>query len=109
MFAVIQHTFELDIPEPKVRSSQKSVGSWVHKVWTFAEEDQAFLYALWIVAEDPLLKHNNDWFVKAHDSLMENNFYAIGKNSVAITQVSDAEEISQADLDSLKPKIHLIN
>ena len=48
MYAVIHHTFELDIPEPKVKSSQKSVGRWVHKVWTVADHESAFILAMYV-------------------------------------------------------------
>lgn len=109
MYAVINHTFELDIPEPKVKSSQKSVGRWVHRVWNFTDYNQAFLYAIWVIAKDPLLKNDEDWFRFAHDSLSENNFYAIGRESVAITEVSNPEEVDMDKLDSMKPKIHLTN
>ena len=109
-YAVIHHTFELDIPEPKVKSSQKSVGRWVHKVWTVADHESAFILAMYVVRKDPLLQNNEDFLKLASESLLENNYYAIGKETIAMAEVGDAEALDLQDDDEfLKPKIHLTN
>ena len=109
-YAVIHHTFELDIPEPKVKSSQKSVGRWVHKVWTVADEESAYALAMFVVRKDPLLQNNEDFLKLAGQSLLENNYYAVGKETIAIAPISDAEALDLQDDDAfLTPKIHLTN
>ena len=111
-YAVIHHTFELDIPEPKVKSSQKSVGRWVHKVWTVADEESAFALAMYVVRKDPLLQNNEDFLKLAGQSLAENNYYAVGRETISIAKISDTEALNLQDDDvflreNFLPKIHL--
>ena len=55
MYAVVRHTFELTIPEPFVKSSQKSFGDWKYKVWTFDTYEEASKFAFKLLLVEPLL------------------------------------------------------
>ena len=53
MYAVVRHTFELTIPEPFVKSSQKSFGDWKYKVWTFDTYEEASKFAFKLLLVEP--------------------------------------------------------
>ena len=82
----------------------------MHKVWTVADEESAFALAMYVVRKDPLLQNNEDFLKLAGQSLLENNYYAVGKETIAIAKISDAEKLDLQDDDAfLIPKIHLTN
>ena len=92
MYAVVRHTFELTIPEPFVKSSQKSIGRWVHKVWVHDSELDAIAHAIKLL-DEPLLKHD-EWAMDiAIEQLKNNRFYQLGKESVAIAEVEPSPDI----------------
>lgn len=92
MFAVVRHTYEMHIPEPFVKSSQKSFGNWIHKVWVFDNELDAMSFAITLL-EDPFIQHDNWAYENALQQLQENRFYQMGKESIAIAEVEPAPEI----------------
>ena len=76
MFAVVRHTYQIEIPEPSSLVSRKSTARWIHKVWLFKE----------------------------------NNFYQLGRESIAIAEVLDSPTIIyQQDLDELSEKLDDLN
>ena len=52
MFAVIRHTFELDIED-----KYNSLGDWKHYVWLFDTEEDAMTFAVTLL-DHPLLVAN---------------------------------------------------
>ena len=57
-----------------------------------------------------MLQNNEDFLKLAGQSLLENNYYAVGKETIAIAKISDAEKLDLQDDDAfLIPKIHLTN
>ena len=65
---------------------------------------------MYVVRKDPLLQNNEDFLKLAGQSLLENNYYAVGKETIAIAKISDAEKLDLQDDDAfLIPKIHLTN
>ena len=46
MFAVVRHTYKLDIPDPRNVFSTKSSAEWVHLVWVFDTEMDALSFAI---------------------------------------------------------------
>ena len=92
MYAVVRHTYELDLPEPFVKSYHKSIGRWVHKVWVHDYELDAIAHAIKLL-DEPLLKHE-EWAMDiAIEQLKNNRFYQLGKESVAIADVEPSPDI----------------
>ena len=89
MYAVVRHTFELTIPEPFVKSSQKSFGDWKYKVWTFDTYEEASKFAFKLLLVEPLLRYDEQSYHNAMNSLAENGYYTLGKESIAIAEVED--------------------
>ena len=46
MFAVVRHTYQLDIPDPENVFSTQSSAKWVHLVWVFDTEVDALSFAI---------------------------------------------------------------
>jgi len=96
MFAVIRHTYKLNIPDPTNLNSTKSSAKWEHLVWIFATEMDAMTFAITLL-NDPLIM-SNAWLMKsAIYQLKTDRFYQIGRESVAIAKVEDAHEIITED------------
>lgn len=96
MFAVIRHTYKLDIPDPTNPNSTKSSAKWEHLVWIFNSEMDALAFAITLL-DDPLIMFNS-WLIKsAIHQLQENRFYQVGRESVAIAKIQDAPEIIYED------------
>ena len=92
MFAVVRHTYQLDIPDPRNVFSTKSSAKWVHLVWVFDSEIDALSFAISLL-DDPLIV-SNEWLLEsAIHQLEENRFYQVGRESVAIAEVQEAPEI----------------
>jgi hypothetical protein len=96
MFAVIRHTYKLDIPDPTNPNSTKSSAEWKHLVWIFINELDALTFAITLL-DDPLIT-SNTWLIKsAIHQLEHNRFYQVGRESVAIAEIQDAPEIIYTD------------
>jgi|TARA_R100001132_G_C3255113_1_gene80936 hypothetical protein len=92
MFAVIRHTYKLDIPDPSNPNSNKSSAKWEHLVWIFETELEALAFAITLL-DDPLITSNR-WLIKSAIHQLENDrFYQVGRESVAIAEIQDAPEI----------------
>jgi|TARA_R100000781_G_scaffold105865_3_gene69731 hypothetical protein len=92
MFAVIRHTYKLDIPDPTNPNSTKSSAKWKHLVWIFDTELEALAFAITLL-DDPLIT-SNTWLIKSAIHQLENDrYYQVGRESVAIAEVQDAPEI----------------
>ena len=61
MFAVIRHTYKLDIPDPTNPNSTKSSAEWKHLVWIFINELDALTFAITLL-DDPLIT-SNTWLI----------------------------------------------
>jgi len=96
MFAVIRHTYKLDIPDPSNPNSTKSSAKWKHLVWIFDTELEALAFAITLL-DDPLITSNR-WLIKsAIHQLETDRYYQVGRESVAIAEVQDAPEIVFTD------------
>jgi hypothetical protein len=96
MFAVVRHTYQLDIPDPRNVFSSKSSAKWVHLVWVFENEMDALSFAISLL-DDPLIMAN-DWLLEsAIHQLEEDRFYQVGRESVAIAEVQDSPTIVYQD------------
>ena len=96
MFAVVRHTYQLDIPEPNNPNSTKSSARWIHKVWIFPSEMDALAFAITLL-NDPLITCNEWLLQSAIHQLEEDRFYQVGRESVAIAEVQDAPVIVYED------------
>ena len=109
VFAVVRHTYQIEIPEPTSYFSRKSTAKWVHKVWIFEEKLDAITYAISLL-DDPLVKASDYMFETAIYQLKENNFYQLGRESIAIAEVLDSPTIIyEQDLDELSEKLDDLN
>jgi len=96
MFAVVRHTYQLDIPDPKNVFSQESSAKWVHLVWVFDTEMDALSFAISLL-DDPLIT-SNEWLLEsAIRQLEEDRFYQVGRESVAIAEVQESPVIVYED------------
>ena len=96
MFAVIRHTYKLDIPDPTNPNSTKSSAKWKHLVWIFDTELEALAFAITLL-DDPLITSNR-WLIKsAIHQLETDRYYQVGRESVAVAEVQDAPEIVFTD------------
>ena len=92
MFAVVRHTYQLDIPDPSNPFSTQSSAKWIHKVWIFPNEVDALAFAITLL-DDPLI-FSNEWLLKsAIHQLEEHRFYQVGRESVAIAEIEDTPEM----------------
>ena len=101
MFAVVRHTYQLDIPDPKNVFSTKSSAKWVHLVWVFDTEIDALSFAISLL-DDPLIIANEWLLESAIHQLEENRFYQVGRESVAIAEVQESPEIVNEDKENKK-------
>jgi hypothetical protein len=101
MFAVVRHTYQLDIPDPKNVFSTKSSAKWVHLVWVFDTELDALSFAISLL-DDPLIIANEWLLESAIHQLEENRFYQVGRESVAIAEVQESPEIVYKDKENEK-------
>ena len=96
MFAVIRHTYKLDIPEPSNIYSTKSSAKWIHLVWMFEAEVDAISFAISLL-DDPLI-NANEWLLEsAINKLEEDRYYQVGNESIAIATVQDSPQIIYED------------
>ena len=110
MYAVVRHTYQLDIPEPNNPNSTKSSAKWVHRVWIFETELDALSYAISLL-DDPLIRSNEYMLESAINQLKEDRFYQVGRESVAIAEVEHSPEIiyeedTEVVYDDNKKSIH---
>ena len=104
MYAVIRHTYHLDIPEPSNAYSTKSSAKWKHFVWIFETELDALAFAISIL-DDPLII-SNKWLIEsAIKQLEEDRYYQVGRESVAIAEVQDSPQIIFKD-NNYEKSIH---
>jgi len=104
MYAVIRHTYHLDIPEPSNVYSTKSSAKWVHLVWMFETELDALSFAISLL-DDPLII-SNKWLIEsAIKQLEEDRYYQVGRESVAIAEVQDSPQVIYED-DKNEKSIH---
>jgi hypothetical protein len=110
MFAVVRHTYQLNIPDPKNVFSQESSAKWVHLVWVFDTEMDALSFAISLL-DDPLIT-SNEWLLEsAIHQLEENRFYQVGRESVAIAEVQESpvivyEDELNEDIENEQKSIH---
>jgi len=96
MYAVIRHTYQIDIPEPSNPNSTKSSAKWIHLVWIFETELDALAFAISLL-DDPLIT-SNKWLIEsAIKQLEEDRYYQIGRESVAIAEVQDSPQVIYED------------
>jgi|TARA_X000001316_G_C905433_1_gene22283 hypothetical protein len=110
MYAVVRHTYKLDIPEPNNPNSNKSSAKWIHRVWIFETELDALSYAISLL-DDPLIRSNEYMLESAINQLKEDRFYQVGRESVAIAEVEHSPEIiyeeeTEVIYDDNKKSIH---
>lgn len=91
MFAVIRHTFEINVED-----KYNSFGDWNHYVWLFDTEDEATIYAVTLL-DHPLLIANEHSLAHAIESLKTGKFFQVGRESVAIAKVLEKLEIITDD------------
>ena len=104
MYAVIRHTYHLDIPEPSNVYSTKSSAKWMHLVWIFQTELDALAFAISLL-DDPLIM-SNKWLIEsAIKQLEEDRYYQVGRESVAIAEVQDSPQVIYED-DKNEKSIH---
>ena len=110
MFAVVRHTYQLNIPDPKNVFSQESSAKWVHLVWVFDTEMDALSFAISLL-DDPLIT-SNEWLLEsAIRQLEEDRFYQVGRESVAIAEVQESpvivyEDELNEDIENEQKSIH---
>jgi hypothetical protein len=92
MFAVVRHTYKLDIPDPRNVFSNKSSAKWVHLVWVFENEVDALSFAISLL-DDPLIIANEWLLESAIHQLEVDRFYQVGRESVAIAEVQESPTI----------------
>ena len=92
MFAVVRHTYKLNIPDPRNVFSNKSSAKWIHLVWIFDTEMDALSFAISLL-DDPLIIANEWLLESAIKQLEENRFYQVGRESVAIAEIQDSPTI----------------
>lgn len=110
MYAVVRHTYKIDIPEPNNPNSTKSSAKWIHRVWIFETELDALSYAISLL-DDPLIRSNEYMLKSAINQLKEDRFYQVGRESVAIAEVEHSPEIiyeedTEVVYDDNKKSIH---
>ena len=92
MYAVIRHTYKVDIPDPRNVFSTKSSAKWIHLVWIFESEIDAISFAISLL-DDPLITAN-EWLIEsAIKQLEEDRYYQVGRESVAIAEVQDSPQV----------------
>ena len=87
MYAVIRHTFEID-----VSNKYNSYGEWRHRVWLFDTEQEAMTYAITLL-DNPLLIANKHYLAHAIETLQTGKFWQVGRESVAVGKVEDKIDI----------------
>ena len=110
MFAVVRHTYQLDIPDPEKVLSTQSSAKWVHLVWVFDTEVDAVSFAISLL-DDPLIIANEWLLESAIHQLEKNKFYQVGRESVAIAEVQESpvivyEDELNEDIENEQKSIH---
>ena len=101
MYAVIRHTYKVDIPDPRNVFSTKSSAKWIHLVWIFESEIDAISFAISLL-DDPLITAN-EWLIEsAIKQLEEDRYYQVGRESVAIAEVQDSPQVIYEDNNNEK-------
>tara|TARA_R100000734_G_C3298665_1_gene89558 strand:- start:793 stop:1092 length:300 start_codon:yes stop_codon:yes gene_type:complete len=96
MFAVIRHTFEMD-----VTNKYQSSGEWKHKVWLFKSENEAVTYAVSLL-DNPVILANEHSLAHAIETLQTGKYWQYGRESIAIGKVEEPKIISEEETDSEK-------
>ena len=91
MFAVIRHTYVLDFSD-----KYNSIGEWKHYVWLFDNDLDAMTYAITLL-DNPLLLANEHSLANAIETLQDNRFFQVGRDSVAVAEVLETPEIIYED------------
>ena len=91
MFAVIRHTYVLDISD-----KYNSIGEWKHYVWLFDNDLDAMTYAITLL-DNPLLLANEHSLANAIETLQDNRLFQVGRDSVAVAEVLETPEIIYED------------
>ena len=91
MFAVIRHTFELDVED-----KYNSLGDWKHYVWLFDTEEDAMTFAVTLL-DHPLLIANEHSLAYAIERLETGKFFQVGRESVAVGKVLERLEVVADD------------
>ena len=110
MFAVVRHTYQLDIPDPENVFSTQSSAKWVHLVWVFDTEIDALSFAISLL-DDPLIIAN-EWLLESSiHQLEKDKFYQVGRESVAIAEVQESpvivyEDELNEDIENEQKSIH---
>ena len=73
MYAVIRHTYKVDIPDPRNMFSTKSSAKWIHLVWIFESEIDAISFAISLL-DDPLITAN-EWLIESAIKQLEEDRY----------------------------------
>ena len=110
MFAVVRHTYQLDIPDPENVFSTQSSAKWVHLVWVFDTEVDAVSFAISLL-DDPLIIANEWLLESAIHQLEKDKFYQVGRESVAIAEVQESpvivyEDELNEDIENEQKSIH---
>ena len=110
MFAVVIHTYQLDIPDPENVFSTQSSAKWVHLVWVFDTEVDALSFAISLL-DDPLIIANEWLLESAIHQLEKDKFYQVGRESVAIAEVQESpvivyEDELNEDIENEQKSIH---
>ena len=110
MFAVVRHTYQLDIPDPEYVFSTQSSAKWVHLVWVFDTEVDALSFAISLL-DDPLIIANEWLLESAIHQLEKDKFYQVGRESVAIAEVQESpvivyEDELNEDIENEQKSIH---
>jgi len=104
MYAVIRHTYKVDIPDPRNVFSTKSSAKWIHLVWIFESEIDAISFAISLL-DDPLITAN-EWLIEsAIKQLEEDRYYQVGRESVAIAEVQDSPQVIYEE-DNNEKSVH---
>ena len=104
MYAVIRHTYKVDIPDPRNVFSTKSSAKWIHLVLIFESEIDAISFAISLL-DDPLITAN-EWLIEsAIKQLEEDRYYQVGRESVAIAEVQDSPQVIYEE-DNNEKSIH---
>ena len=110
MFAVVRHTYQLDIPDPENVFSTQSSAKWVHLVWVFDTEVDALSFAISLL-DDPLIIANELLLESAIHHLKKDKLYQLGRESVAIAEVQESpvivyEDELNEDIENEQKSIH---
>ncbi len=110
MYAVVRHTYKLDIPEPNNPNSTKSSAKWIHRVWIFETELDALSYAISLL-DDPLIRSNEYMLESAINQLKEDRFYTLRfkRNSDSEVLYKDKLFVTNQTISQVNGNLYSIN